>query len=269
MSQTTVQKSEAIRLGSVKAEVAATIAGPWTNLGALRDAHAQETWEKVTVESDNAGDVKEYIKNQQIKITALLLEYDLEILDALRGDIDEYSTTAGSLVSGATQAVASGSWGYNDPIVVENQNGDGSALTINSVTGSVDGALVSGTDYFVGEDENGDTVVTVIDTATVTTESQTITIDYDYTPNASKNITTGGNKTMSNFAAKLTNANEDGENWIIQIYKCSIDDGLDLSFQSDEADDVNGVKIAFTGILDVSRSIGDQLYAITDEQSTT
>ena len=40
-------------------------------------------------------------------------------------------------------------------IPIANQNFDGSAITVNSVTGSTDGALVAGTDYEVVTDENG------------------------------------------------------------------------------------------------------------------
>lgn len=272
MSQTTVQKSDAIRIGSVKMEVAETVAGPWTDLGALRGAQVQETFEKVKVESDNAGTIKEYIKDQMVQIQAQLLEYDVEVLDKLRGDIDEYSTTAGSLVSGATQTIDSGDWAYEEFIPIENQNGDGSAITVNSVSATDPATLTEGTDYFVVKDDEGVYGIIVTDSANMTGgdgETQDLTIDYDYTPNTAKNVTTGGKKTLSNFAVRLTNQNEDGNDWKLLIYKCTIDEGLNYTYSSDEADDVTPMPISFTGILDTSRSAGDQLYSIVDEQSTT
>jgi len=81
--------------------------------------------------------------------------------------------------------VSSGSWNYNNFIRITNQNGDGSAITVNSVTGATDGLLVAGTDYYVGQNDDGEYGIFIIDSATVTTETQDITIDYDYTPNSS------------------------------------------------------------------------------------
>lgn len=95
---------------------------------------------------------------------------------------------AGTPVVWANQVESSWTWNYNAPFKIENQNGDGSLVSITSVTGSVDGGLVANTDYFVWQNSAGETVITVIDSATVTTETQNLTIVYDYTPNAAKNI---------------------------------------------------------------------------------
>jgi len=52
------------------------------------------------------------------------------------------------------------------------------------VTGGTDGLLVADTDYFVGQNADGDTIITIIDSTTVTTEAQTMTVVYGYTPSA-------------------------------------------------------------------------------------
>ena len=141
------------------------------------------------------------------------------------------NNTAGSLVSGATQVKASGSWGYNDPFVIENQNGDGTQLTINSVTGGTDGALVANTDYFVGQNAAGDTVVTVIDSATVTTESQTITVDYDYTPNASQETAIRSVTTeLPRLIIKIVAEDENGNQLKAYLENCRIDGDVTLPF---------------------------------------
>jgi len=95
-------------------------------------------------------------------------------------------------------------------VVIEHQNHDKAVLAITSVTGSVDGALTANTDYFKGQNENLDTCITLIDSATLTTESQSITIVYDYTPAASKKLSSGGKKTIAPKVVRLTNTDENG-----------------------------------------------------------
>ena len=268
MSQTTVQRPGAVKLGSAKVEVGDTIA-TLENLGAMRGVSLAESWDKIEVESDNAGVIKEYIKNQRVSINGQLIEIDLEMLNEIRGGIDEYSTIPGTLVQDHNQVVNSGDWHYNDFIEFEHQNGDNSQITPDSVTGSVDGALVEDTDYFVGQNERGESGLFIIDSATVTTEAQNITIVYDYTPAASKNLTSGGKKTISPKVVRLTNTDENGKKLQVTVYFASVEEGITFEFPSDEADDVMVAPINLVGKVDVERTVGDQLYEIIDEQSTT
>lgn len=92
---------------------------------------------------------------------------------------------ASALVSGATQDVVNPT-AYLKFIVIANQNGDGSAVVVNSVTGSTDGALVAGTDYEVIQDGAGKYGIQLISGGAITTLTQTFTINYDYTPNAQR-----------------------------------------------------------------------------------
>jgi hypothetical protein len=268
MSQTTIQRSGAIKLGSAKVEVGDDV-GSLKNLGAMRGITLSESWDKVEVESDNAGIIKEYIKNQRVAITANLIEIDLEMLDEIRGGIDTYSTVDGTPITGHSQVVSSGDWGYNDFIKLEHQNGDNSEITPTSVTGSVDGSLVEDTDYYVGVNERGESGIFIIDSATVTTESQNITIVFDYTPAVSKKLTSGGKKTISPKVVRLTNTNEEGKDLQITVYYAFVEEGITLEFPSDEAEDVMVAPINLVGKVDVDRTAGDQLYEIIDEQSTT
>lgn len=78
--------------------------------------------------------------------------------------------------------MASGNWALATAIALCNQNGDGSAITVTSVTGSVDG-VIAPADYTVTQDALGRTVVTVPAIAgSVTTIAQDLVIVYDYTP---------------------------------------------------------------------------------------
>jgi len=154
----------------------------------------------------------------------------------LHDALDDFTDVAGSIVSGATEAVASGSWGYNDPHVVEHQNGDLGILTINSITGSVDGLLVVDTDYFIGQDDDGNTVVTIIDSVTVTTETQTMTIDYDYTPNASVTRDMGSGTTLNQFIVRIIGKN-DGRQVQYDFWNVQRQAGGEVTFAKDDAED--------------------------------
>jgi len=273
MAQTTIQRPEAVKIGSAKVEVGDDI-GSLQNLGAMRGVSLSESWDKVEVESDNAGVIKEYIKNQRIAITGNLIEIDLEILNEIRGGIDEYDTVAGSKVDDHDQIVAGGAWHYNEFIVGEHQNADGSVLQIDTqgypdVSGSVDGALAHGTDYFIVKNGQGRWGIIIIDSATVTTEAQVLTISYDYTPATSKVLTSGGKKTINPKVVRLTNTDENGKKLQVTVYYASIEEGITLEFPSDEAEDVMVTPINLVGKVDVDRTVGDQLYEIVDEQSTT
>lgn len=91
---------------------------------------------------------------------------------------------AGVLVAGATYDVVNPS-GYDVFFKIPNQNGDGSALTINSVTGDVDWLLTVDVDYKLVIDGNGNSGIILISGTNITTLTQTFTVDYDYTPSAS------------------------------------------------------------------------------------
>lgn len=203
----------------------------FTRVASVRDLVAilDTAANTVEVETDDNGVVfKGYTPEGRIE-GEFLEVFDRDLLEILLGGTT--SDTAASLVAGATQTEASGAWGYDDPIVIENQNGDGSELTINSVTGGTDGLLVEGTDYFVGQDANGDTVVTIVDSATVTTESQDMVIDYDYTPNASEDITWDLDFTESEtFVARITATDPSGNTRVVTLSEAAFEGQLNMSF---------------------------------------
>lgn len=93
---------------------------------------------------------------------------------------------AGTLVSGASQVIAN-PFVANQFYPITNQNGSGAIITVNSVTGGTDGALTAQDDYFLVQQNGirGIVLNTVAWSTNITTLAQTITINYDYTPNAS------------------------------------------------------------------------------------
>ena len=73
-------------------------------------------------------------------------------------------------------------------------NATGTAVTINSITGSVDGtfligALTLGVDYTIATNAFGRTIITLVTGGVFTTDQQIITINYDVTPEQADNFT--------------------------------------------------------------------------------
>jgi len=134
-----------------------------------------------------------------------LWENDPIKVAALRGGIDVVTETASTLVSGASQVIASGDWDYDVPFELEGQNASGQAQTIVSVTGSVDGLLVDRTDYGSVKNSNDKWGIAVTDSATVTTKAQSLTIVYDYTPSVNTKVTTGGLVAAGRVWIRITN----------------------------------------------------------------
>lgn len=231
---------------------AGTDAITWKNVGSIEGLSITENMTATQLQGDNAEEEK-YVSEHTVTVAFNQREAILEEVRAIvRGSFDVSGTpVAGTLVEDASQVVAAASWGYNDPIVIANQNYDLSAVTIVSVTGGTDGLLVAGTDYFVGQDSIGRTVVTLIDSATITTLSQAMTIVYDYTPYASQTTYTGGKTTLPYFMARISNTDEDGKLVRFWFYKGSMDQGLSLTLKSDkEADPVSPNACAFTFVQD-------------------
>jgi len=94
LAQTSVQQTNKIAFGSGKFEIS-TDGITWTDLGAMRDIVFSETWDKVTVKSDNAGVIKEFIKNHYAALSGNIMELDLTNLNVIRGGIDTYSFANG------------------------------------------------------------------------------------------------------------------------------------------------------------------------------
>lgn len=272
MGQNVTANTNVYVFGSGKLEAGADV-GSLVCLGSLRGATFVESWDSVEIETDNAGKPIKKIKNQKATLKAGLLEVDLAKFSALRGGIDIYTTTPGSKVEDHDQVVASGAWSYNKFIECEHQNSDLSILQIDTqgyvdVVAGTNGALVHGTDYFMVKDAaTGKWGIIVIDSATVTTEAQQLTISYDYTPPASRTLTSGGKYVINDQVVRLTHTTEDGKILRLTLYKAHVGGGLELTFPSDDSDDVMEVPFEMVGELDVSRSEGDQLYEIYDTRS--
>lgn len=263
MYQTQVIRPEAVRIGSAKIEVGNSEAA-LMNLGSLRSVQLQEQWERVTINGDNVGRIKEFIRNHIATLTFNWLELDLESAQKFRGGIDIYSTVAGTPVSVTDEAL--GIWTQGQPIKLGHKNGSGSIVTGIAIKAG-GSALEAGTDYqtYVGDGSNGESGATYI--VPITAQTLTITADYTYTPNAAKQITTGGRTEISPNVVRVTNVNEDGKKLEVTIFKSYSTSGINLTLPSDDADDIWATPVNIEGVCDASRAAGAQLMRIVDEQS--
>jgi hypothetical protein len=176
-AQTAIQNASKIAFGSGKFEYSTDSGSTWVDLGAMRNIVFNESWETVKIDSDNAGRVKTGLKNQIASLAGDLMEIDLGKLDALRGGIDTYTSSAG----------------------------------------------------------------------------------------VSETLKSGGKSTQTPTQVKVTHTTEDDEEFRITLYKVTAVRGIEIAFQSDEADDPNMIPIEVEGEKDTTRTAGDQLYEIYSE----
>ena len=270
MRQTTVQEFNSIRFGSGKFEVEDSL-GAWHNLGAMRDIQFEEEWDKIVVLSDNAGPIVQGIRNHMAALGGNLMEISLEKLSVLRGGMDEYEEDAGTPVIDEDQVILLGSWAFETWVQLDGQNADGSVPTINpatGVTGSTNGDLANENDYNLVIGKNGKWGIVLHEGGTtLDTEAQNITVTSSYTPAEKKTLKSGGRQMLAARAVRVTNTNEDGDEFIITIYKATTEEGIVIDFQGDHEEDPAMVPIQMKGTMDESKSVGEQLFMIEDYQN--
>ena len=259
MTQTSIQEENAIRLGSLRVLIGAD-ASSLVDIGTIRSGVFNNLSENQEVAFDNAPSLRKFVNGNKASLACEIQEINLTNIAVMDGGLLTLDTVAGTLVSGESQAVASGAWAYEKFIALENQNGDGSKPTINSVTGGTDGALTVNDDYFVTQVGNQWGIV-VRDGTNTTTENQSITVDYDYTPNASKRITFNETGTKNTFYMRLINTDADGNRLMFDLERVTNTTPISLPFASDAEAEVASLPVTLEGYV-VSNGW-------VDEQQTT
>ena len=204
-NQTTVNDQKAVQVGSARVEYSEDNGSSFVNLGVGDSFAYVENITPLEARPDNGPtpDALDGIATQNANITGNMWEIKLAALNALRGGIDVLSSVASSLVSGATQLVAIGDWGFDEPILLTGQNQDGTVPTINSVTGSTEGAGAA--DDWTTTKIGGEWYLVPKDGTNFSSENQTLTIDTDYTPAASESLSSGGKSIADKVWMRLTN----------------------------------------------------------------
>ena len=248
-------------------EVSTDEGASYTNIGVLAGgATATYNYDKIVVESGNAGTLRNRIKNQTIAMApSALYNWEPDVMESWGGGAFNLETVAGTPVSGATQVITSGNWEFDKGILFAGQNDDGTVPTVNSVTGSTDGAGAAD-DYTTVKGPGGWYLVP-LDGTNFTTESQSLTIDYDYTPSASKKLTGGTSSIeLTKFWARLRHYTDDSltqYDMEMIVYGVDIDSGLQFGFKGANEDGVHEITVAFTGNVDITRDDGKQLFELT------
>ena len=262
--QTSVQNSDAIRIGSCKLEVKAH-PGTFTdmiNVGILRGAKIVLNRKVTTFLPDNAAKITLSVQNTGAEITATLYEWTLDTLEHLGiGTVVDTPTTP---VTGTSLTIASGAWAYSKFVPVTNQP----SASITSVAGSVNATLVEGTDYIAMTDENGVTGVILLSGGAISTLVQTMTIVYGYTPVASKTITIGGRSANPTYVlVQMTNVNADGDKLQYRLFKVTMTSNYEHTFTVDDDGEPAGIPITLEAMPDPDIADTANVIQIYDEQA--
>lgn len=222
-------------------------AGSLVDLGAVRNVRFMGVQVPTRVESDNRGTIINKSRLQGKVEFDWLEPGNAAKLEVLFKGLVSRTTTAGSIVNNYSQVEASGAWAYNTFIPFDFQDGDGTAPNVDSVTGGTNGALTVNVDYIIVQHDDGRWGIMVLDSSTVTTLNQTITIQFDYTPATSQTITGGTNQTATNRYLKIVGPSEDNSSVTREIIleECIVKSDMVLPFVDvEQANDVGVMPVS-------------------------
>lgn len=265
MAQTTVQNLNAVRLGSVKMEVGVDV-GTLVDLGALTGAKMVETISDFGIQSDNAGEIMVGVADQKVAITANWLEPDLTQMNMARGGIDTYSSAGATPVPVVSEVFVFSTL-ETTAVRLAHKNAAGTQVTLASVKDITDVTTYTvNDDYEIVVDSDGWTCLSRPTSGSTITDGQIVHVNYTYTPLATKSLSTGGKRDIAYRVVRLTNTDDAGKTFVITFYRARIKKGMEMTFKSDDATEANGFPIEIEATKDITRTVGDQLYAIVDEQ---
>lgn len=235
---------------------------PWVKAVFANGSAFAPTVEIAEIAFDDVGNVRDEVSNETAAVTLSSGRVlDPEFLNDITGGLYTKEVVAGTLVTGANQVVASGTYEYDGVVLFENQNGDLSQPSVTSITGATDGLLVAGTDYeLVKLPEIGWGVYFVTGGA-ITTLLQDMTIVYDYTPNAKTILKRGGIKIITPIELAFQTTDENGDYVQIIFYKCFTDGADGHGFSPELTAEPITMDLTFTAKKDTNRTDGDQLYS--------
>lgn len=244
----------------------------WEDIGAMGDGvEFTYNYTKTEVEFGNAANPDPLAKNQQLAMTPSdLYTFKSSALGKVGAGLFTVTAVAGTLVSGAEQIVTSGNWAFDEGIELDGQNANGTAPTINSVTGSVDGAGAA--DDYTTVLVDGKWRLVPLDGTNFITEDQDLTIDYDYTPAAMYETTAGTTtKVLVPYQCRFTHYTDSSMttyDWRMTVYRVTPDSGgITISKKGAIGDNTYDTwTLAITGDIDTGLADGSQLFKL--EQDT-
>lgn len=262
MYQTAAQHINTIRFGSAKIEIGEDVSS-LINLGLAEKIEFTEDFKPRVVKPDNGPELQKGVTGHSATVKFDLWEINLQNLSIMRGGMDSLSSVSGSSVSVTGEIhVLTGIEGAR----LSHKNGNGTVVTSVSVKNGSDNAAVQNTDYVLYIDEEGYTCIARVSASTVLTSGGTAKINYTYTPYSSVSLTTGGLDTVSPRVVRLTNTDSNGKVFRITVYAAKNQSGIEIKLPADDDDTPQAASCELKGTLDVTRSAGDQLFEIYDEQ---
>lgn len=200
-------------------------------------------------ESDNRGEIVNLVRETAVITFDWLEPRDMaRIENALKG-LQTKTIVAGTPVTGATQDIEASTVALGDFIEIANQNGDGSAITINSVTQDPDGTpatLTANTDYILTKNSQGEYGIALVSESSADVTKK-ITIDYDYTPNASVQLEGGGGLKAATYRfMRIEGVDPDGKALDVELDECSLDGDWTFPFlEAEKAGDIGKMSLSF------------------------
>jgi len=256
-NQTTIQKSNAIRKGSVNIQV--SDANDFNNLvdiGAIRDPVINPQNNEESIEFDNVKDLRQYSEGDKVQVSFVLNEINWSNIERMNSGMISVTNVAGSSTSVTDEDVVLND---DESTRLANKNGDDTKVTSITVTGSGGTpSYTEGTDYEVFVDAEGYTNLVIVDGGGIS-DGETVEVDYSYTPNAHKKVTFNRIGEKSKIGVRLVNTDGNDKDLKIDIQDCTNIEQSSLDFASDDESEVATYQINLEGYI----------KEIIDEQQTT
>jgi len=255
MSQTNIQRNEALRYGSVTLSIGDDF-GSLINVGAIRNMSFEHKAENIEVAFDNVPAIKKFKNGNKASFVFDLAEIDLTTFSQTDAGLVVQTNIAGSAANVTDEHLTlSGVVGK----ALAHKNGNGAIVTsvvVTNNTGSV--TYVLNQHYTLQLGADGYTRIARIASGTIPDGGEVL-VDYTYTPNASKKVTfyTGGTKTYK--VARIVNVNNAGKEFRIDLENVTNIKPLTTPFQADDGD----------GIMVCSIELSGTVKEIVDEQSVS
>jgi hypothetical protein len=262
--------------GSCKIEVSQTgLTGSWIDVGLARSVVFNETIESAGIQADNAPEEEFGVSNQEVEIDFSGLEFNLAVMNLIRGGID-LLTASSAVASSVTDTFTSGSLVKGRIIYPSDQAQKSSQTSIQTVKGvrtsdNDTHTYTKPADWEVFVDAADRKGIYIKTTGSVGT-SRKIKVHYHYTKVTKYKMTSGGLTDVSPRWWKLTNrqiVSGTVKERVFCVYSGSLVQGMNLAFKSSrDQDNVLEIPIKIKAVLDTSRTAGDQLFFIEDAAST-
>jgi hypothetical protein len=192
-----------------------------------------------------------------------MMELYMDNIYSLRGGADTKTPTAASPVTVTDELhTLTGVVGTR----LNFKNGANTIVSTVSVKDSADGAAVINVDYVLYLDSAGYTCIARVSGSTVITTGEVAKVTYTYTPSASVSLSSGGLTTITPQIVRLTNVDAAGKKFEITVYSAISQKGISMKFPSDDSEKSLVVPFELMGEIDSTRTAGDQLFKIVDEQ---